>query len=455
MRKLRVLLSILISACLLLGGCVPSQEKDTLRGRAGIKGMPDVPELGKEPALSDYLAYAALNNPGLEAAFNKWKASLEKASQAGYLPDPNFTYGNYIEQVETRVGPQEQSFAFMQKFPWFGKRALRKDIAAQAARAQKARYDAAKLKLFNRVKNAYYEYYFLGRAISITEENVKLVKYLEEVARTKYKTGSAPHSTVIQAQIELSKLEDRLEQLRDFRKPIVAGLNAALGRPSKTNLPWPKKISEAEISVDEKALIDAIGGSPELARLDAEIAKSESALKLAAKEKFPDLTLGLKYIATGGASMAGIGDSGKDPIIGMIAFNLPLWFGKYKAQEREARRNLDAAILSRADKENELTVSLETSLYRYRDANRKTILYRDDLIPKVKEGLEVIRQSLKTGTKDVSDLISAHRTVLGFTLIYEKMLTVSAQRLAEMEMLTGRDFQRAGETESVNKEDKQ
>ena len=76
------------------------------------------------------------------------------------------------------------------------------------------------------------------------------------------------------------------------------------------------------------------------------------------------------------------------------------------------------------------------------------------LPPRTKEGLEVVRQSLKTGTKDISDLIAAHRTVLGFTLIYEKMLTVSAQRLAEMEMLTGRDFQRAGKNKPANKEDK-
>ena len=37
-----------------------------------------LPQLNRQSTLSDYLAYAALNNPGLEAAFNRWKAALER-----------------------------------------------------------------------------------------------------------------------------------------------------------------------------------------------------------------------------------------------------------------------------------------------------------------------------------------------------------------------------------------
>jgi hypothetical protein len=42
------------------------------------------------------LPYAALNNPGLEAAFNRWRAALERAPQASALPDPRFNYGYSI-----------------------------------------------------------------------------------------------------------------------------------------------------------------------------------------------------------------------------------------------------------------------------------------------------------------------------------------------------------------------
>jgi outer membrane protein TolC len=114
-----------------------------------------LPELDENSGLSDYLAYAALNNPGLEAAFNRFKAALDRVPQVKSLPDPRFTYKYFIEEVETRVGPQRQGFEISQVFPWFGKLDLRGDVAGQAAQAARERYEAVKLKLFFEEKYCY------------------------------------------------------------------------------------------------------------------------------------------------------------------------------------------------------------------------------------------------------------------------------------------------------------
>jgi hypothetical protein len=88
---------------------------------------PVLPNLTESSGLSDYLSYAALNNPGLEAAFNRWKASLERIPQVRALPDPRFNYLYYVQEVETRVGPQRHGLGINQVFPWFGKLKLRGD----------------------------------------------------------------------------------------------------------------------------------------------------------------------------------------------------------------------------------------------------------------------------------------------------------------------------------------
>ena len=155
--------------------------------------MRKLPELTDKSELSDYLTYAALSNPGLEAAFNRWKAGLERIPQVTALPDPMFTYKYYISEVETRVGAQRQSFALAQKFPWFGKLALRGDVAAEAANAQRQRYEGEKLKLFYQVKNAYYEYYFLSKSIRIVGENIQLLVQIERVLRRRYAAAAASH----------------------------------------------------------------------------------------------------------------------------------------------------------------------------------------------------------------------------------------------------------------------
>jgi cobalt-zinc-cadmium efflux system outer membrane protein len=149
------------------------------------------PTLTEQSTLDDYLSYAALNNAGLEAAFNRWKAELEKVPQVRTLPDPRFSYGYFIQSVETRTGPQRQRFELAQTFPWFGKLRLKGDAALAAANAAQQQYEAAKLRLFYRVKDAFYEYYYLGRAITVAQDNVELLRQVEKVARTKYESGTA------------------------------------------------------------------------------------------------------------------------------------------------------------------------------------------------------------------------------------------------------------------------
>ena len=181
-----------------------------------------LPALDENAGVDDYLRYAALNNAGLEADFNRWKAALERVPQAKSLPDPRFNYTYYIEEVETRVGPQQQKFGLAQRFPWFGKRKLRADAATQAANAVEAVYEQNKLRLFYSVESAYHEYWFLARSIEITKGHIKLVTNLEGVARTRFKTGSGSNSAVIRAQVELGRLNDRLRSLEMLRRNGVS-----------------------------------------------------------------------------------------------------------------------------------------------------------------------------------------------------------------------------------------
>ncbi len=83
-------------------GCASSRERQAFNELAEVEEthyvtesddstILSLPSLNEESTISDYLEYAALNNPGLEAAFNRWKATLEKVPQVRALPDPRFT----------------------------------------------------------------------------------------------------------------------------------------------------------------------------------------------------------------------------------------------------------------------------------------------------------------------------------------------------------------------------
>lgn len=391
--------------------------------------------------LEDYLREASLNNANLKAMFEQWKAALEQVPQAKALPDPKFTYGYYIREVETRVGPQKHRFGITQLFPWFGKIEARTDTVASAAKAAKQRYEAAKLKLFFEVKDAYYEYAYLARAVDIAKENLELIKHFEEVARTKYTAATAGHPDVIRAQVELAKLEDHLKTLEELRKPIVARLNAVLNRQSFEMLPWPRREEFQKVEVNRNQLIESLRvRNPELSALGFEIEAARHRIELAKKNFWPDIGVGVDWIATDGAVMSGVGDSGKDPVILMFTMNLPIWRDSYKAAELQAKAEMRKASQQKTEAENTMIAHAVRALYDFEDSGRKIKLYGDILVPKAEELLGASETAYQGGTIDFLSLIDAQRTLLEYQLWYERAATNNQQKLAELEMLAGTEL---------------
>ncbi len=465
MNRNRLLVPVLVITGLFVVGC--AAEKDFSRPQtpdienwevgyspkeSGTAG--ELPDLETGAELPTLLRYAALRNPGLEAAFNRWKASLERIPQVWGLPDPRFTYRYFIEEVETRVGSQRQSFGIAQTFPWFGKLTLRGDAAAEAAKAEYQRYQAAKLKLFYQVKHTYCEYYYLARAVAITEENIRLLKHIETMARTRYKVAAGAHSDVIRAQVELGKLDDRGRSLREMFAPVVAALNASLNRPGDAPLGIPTELRQEKMSVTDKEVLAMLRRTnPDLKAMDFEISREKLRIDLAKKEYFPDVTLGVNYIdtanSTGGRHPSG---DGGDPIMATVSVNLPIWWNKLSAGVREARYRHFAALRRKVQRTNSLSSQVKMLLYRFRDAGRKINLYRDTLLPKVRQSLKVTEASFRAGRGSFIDLVDAQRILLEFELTYERALADCAQRLGELEMLVGRDLPRAATTDSSPKE---
>lgn len=163
-------------------------------------------------------------------------------------------------------------------------------------------------------------------------------------------------------------------------------------------------------------------------------------MKLAGKNYYPDITVGLDYVDTDEALMPGTPDSGKDPVIAKASVNLPIWYPKYRAAEREARLRHAAVQEQRVNTENQLEADLKLALYHFRDAERKIDLYRDTLIPLADQSLKVAQLGFQAGKVSFLSLIDAERLLLEFQLAYERALADRAKRLAEIETLVNKDL---------------
>ena len=391
--------------------------------------------------LEDYLTSAALNNAGLKAVFEQWKVALEQVPQVKTLPDPAFTYGYVIEEVEMARGPKSQKLQLMQVFPWFGTIEARTDAAAAAAKAAKKRYEAARLELFFEVKDTFFEYVYLARAVEIAQENLELARHFEEVARTKYTTSTAGHPDVILAQVELAKMEDALRSLEELRRPISIQLAAILNRRDLGLLPWPEKKELQAVMLDRQKVIEMLrSNNPELQAFDFELEGARSRIELAKKRFYPDVGVGLEWTTNAAMMDAGLRDSQRDEVMLMFGLNLPIWRKSYSAGHSQARADLSRTMHEKKQAENTFVARAAQALYDFEDSDRKLKLYGDVLIPKSEELLEASETAYKSGTIDFLSLINAQQKLLEFQLYYERAMTDNQQELARLEMLVGAEL---------------
>ena len=430
-------------ACLLFGavavlfGCASERERAAFQElrraeAASYDPRPELPAIDEHSGLPEYLIYASLNNPALEAAFNRWKAALEKVPQARALPDPRFSFTHFFVANITADGPMFSDVVLSQEFPWLSKLSLRRDVALESARAEQRRFDAARLKLFYEVKSAYYEYYYWQRSMATVAETLVLASNAEQVARKKFESGRASNADVVRAQVELGKLDNELRSVRDLQKPTITRLNAVLNRPRNSPLPIPQAIvAEKAQFEDDDQLFDLLReNNPELAALRAEVASQNAAVDLARKNYLPDITLS-------GDAMGTSQEAPNTFYTATIMLTIPVWHEKNAASVREARACRVDALKQQYDSENSLASQLQVALYNFRNAERKIDLYQATLVPKARQSLSVSRQAFEAGQASFLELVDAQRTLLEFQLAYERALADREQRLAEIEMLVG------------------
>lgn len=445
-----------VFGCLALAGCASSGPLDlqeirpnwanastssSVESLVETKPQADVDPLDQSSGLGDYVAHALGKSAELEAAWQRWVAARERVPQAAGMPDPRLTYGYFFGEVETRVGAQQHQVMIGQMIPWPGKLDLRGKAAAKAAEATYMQALGVRQSVVFDVRKAYYELFALGRTIDLTKKNVELLKQVEQVVRRKYEVAQAGYQDLIRVQLEIEKINDRVRMLEDRRKPLTAGLNAALNRPSDAPVAWPADLSDEQVAVDDlklRTLLDE--NNPGLAALDRMTERERINTALAKKNNFPDVTVSLMYAAVNERAGLSLPENGDDVVLGSVSVNLPIWREKYKAAEREAIARRLATAGQRADRENDLAAMLESALFAHRDAGQRAKLHLQTLIPMATESLDAAMSGFEAGKASFLDILDAERGLLEMQTAYERARVERAIGLATIEMLVGRDL---------------
>jgi cobalt-zinc-cadmium efflux system outer membrane protein len=391
----------------------------------------------------DLLAEVLAQNPDLGAQTAAAEATGQVVHQAGALPDPTLGLTSYLQDPETRVGPQQAMLSLSQKIPWFGKLRLRKRAAAQDAEAAWARLEASRLQLLTQARGLYYELGFLDEYEQVVRTDRATLDHYEQLARTRYASGVGLQQAVVKLQAEITRADARLLDIAARRADLIARFNALRGGPRAAPLtvapvpPVPEYRPDAELLRRR-----AIAGRPEVDEADAQIARSETLVGLARNENAPDLTIGFSYGFVGDRSdpagrLNPPPDNGRD-VLGVTAgITLPIWRGRISAQVAEARLRARGSEESRRAVVTRIDQTLNDLMQRLPLIWERVRLLEDELSVQADQSLRSAEAGYAAGTANALDLLDAERVLLDVRIASARARTDYAVALAQLEGAVG------------------
>ena len=409
-------------------------------------GPPDF--YAPEEGLRGYISEALEKSPAVHERLARYGAALERIPQVSTLPDPVFSFSQAIRSVETRVGPQLNTYTLSQAFPWFGKLDLHEKVALQEALSLFELYRATQQEIVVQVKRAFYDFAYVDAAIEITREEQSLLEHYEELAQTRYATGQGLQQAVIKIQAEITRVLNRLDILAQQRTSLEARLNTLMDRPPQSALPPAGALRLPEVDLDLEQLY-RLGDQnrQELKAVEKRIERSARAIDLAKKSYWPNFFVGVGFVNVGARSdPAGIElpppDNGKNAVSISAGISIPIWRNKYDAALREASETLLAERSSYANVRNEMEFSIRDQAVRIETLEEQIRLFEDVLILQAEETLRATEAAYETGQLGVLDLLDSERVLLNVRIVNARYYADILNALASLERAIGTRFPR-------------
>lgn len=368
-------------------------------------------------------------NPDIKAARQRWEAAKAVVPQVQALPDPKLQFG--YQRMPMTDPLQGAMYGLGQDIPFPGKLRLRGEVAERDAERFEQEYHATRLRLIAALKEAYYSLHFAHKSIEIVESNKALLMQFEKTAKARYSVGQAAQQDVFRAQVEISRVLDRLAVLDQQKESLHAAINRFLNRPPAGPLGTPEEIHTTILTVPLHELsrrADAF--SPALRASAKRIDRSERSVSLAKRQYYPDFD-----VTALGLHNDRINDNGYQVIVGIT---VPLFYeSKQKQGVREALASLEGAREDFSATRQDILFQVKDGFVQAQRAERLITILRDAIIPQATLALQAAQAGYAVGKVDFLTLLNSLLTLQDSQLELHGEMVNHERARARLEAVTG------------------
>lgn len=389
-------------------------------------------------SLREAESLALTAEPGEEALRAKAAALAEHGTVASELPDPMLRVGLNNYPIESgsfsTEGMTQASVGFRQVFPGGDKRRLSAQRYEFLSDGMRDQANARGRDVRAAARTTWLELFYLDQADDLISEARPFFSDLATITRSLYAVGRKTQQDVLRAELELSRLDDRLVDIERRRRQARAALAEWIGQDADRPIApdWPQW--DAIPPLDD--LRAALSSHPIMRSADSRVRATDTGVDIADQRRKADWTLDLAYGYRSGDLPSG--DPRSDMITVGVTIGLPsLRRRSVDGSLSAALQERSAARSSRERLDREMDRRLRSEYAQWDELSHRLELYETRILVQSKDQARAALLAYQSDAGDFAEVMRAYIDDLNFRIEHVRLKVERAQSYAALANLGG------------------
>ncbi len=367
---------------------------------------------GNELTLERAETIALQGEPGLAAKRWESKALAERAVADGQLMDPKLQVGLLNLPTDSFDFDQENMTQFKvgitQQFPGGDTREIKQQKTRKQSELAQVELETRKLEILKNTRLNWLEIWYWQQAKTIIAGNRKLFAQLVDIVRSLFSVGRNNQQDLIRAQLELSRLDDRVARIDQMIDTQRSKLSRWIGVEA-SRMPLPGKLPELAIPAlpdDFEALSQRFLSHPKIQEIDRKLEIAQKEIDLIKESYKPGWGVNVGYSYRDDMQD---GRPRADFVSAGVTVDLPLFTARRQDKKRQASEYKYQALKSqRLALLRQLVANLKQEMANEEQLKKRQALYRKLLLPQARQQAQAALLAYQSDRGDFADVMRAY-----------------------------------------------
>nr|WP_246847400.1 TolC family protein [Vibrio crassostreae] len=361
------------------------------------------------------IASATLMDPKLKVGF-------------GGLPVDSFQFD---EDPMTNI-----SVGLMQQFERGNTLDLQQKKAGQQADGLALQVQARELTVANSMTQLWLELGYQQVAEGVMRENRRLLFELENYVQTNYSIGKSEAQDLLNAQLQVSKLDEKLQANQQVQRRLISQLSEWLGSDwlgsqvldsqgvlnANNQIDWTSLESKLATNRDSTKHYQLLMDHPLVKIIDATISSNQTQVELAEQAYTPQFGVEVMYAHRQANNMAG--EPASDLVSAYLTVDIPLFTGNRQDKNLSAAQYQVGAAKSQKDTLlSQMNAQVNALLVDKANLTQRLERYQKTLLPQTAARISAVERGYQNNTAQFNDVISATADELALKLEQQRLIT--------------------------------